>query len=87
VFTTAYVARPQATDKSEVPKLLGAIPDERWGWVIGNGVFIDDKTRTLIADSGSRVENGSQRVRSWSAGRPLFAPPREQALRLTPTRG
>ena len=42
VFMTAYVARPSATDKSEVPKLLGAILDERWGWVIGNGVFIDD---------------------------------------------
>lgn len=87
MFTTACVARPYATDKSEVPKLLRAIPDERWGWVIGNGVFIDDKTKTWIADSGSRVENGSQRVRSWSAGRPLFDPSQKQALRLTPTRG
>ncbi|SFO05579.1 Cache domain-containing protein, partial [Formivibrio citricus] len=44
-FMTVYAARPNSTDKTSYPKLVGVSKFEPWGWMPGIGFYTDDIDR------------------------------------------
>ncbi|SFO05563.1 Cache domain-containing protein [Formivibrio citricus] len=58
VFMTVYAARPNSTDKTSYPKLVGVLKFEPWGWMPGIGFYVDDIDRLFMKEATKMLSFG-----------------------------